>query len=241
LSITIAVVIRDGGDVVLVDAGFSRQTCADPRRSIGWFYSTVLGIRTGEGCAIVDQLTALGIDPARVRTVVATHLHLDHIGGVVDFPEAELICSEAELAAFRKTGRGYRKDDLASCERIRPVAMSGPPRLGFPASHDLFGDGQVVLLQAIGHTPGHVAVALRAGETQYVHSGDAADQLWEMGLEPPGPSLQGRLIAWRTDELVRTYELLRTCVADPCRPILVPAHDLSVFARLPQAPQGLSS
>jgi glyoxylase-like metal-dependent hydrolase (beta-lactamase superfamily II) len=238
LCLTIAVGVRDNDDVLLVDAGFSRVTCHDPQRAIGRLRTAVLGLKLTPADAAASQLRALGIDPLRVKTIVATHLHLDHIGGVIDFPEAELVCSQVELSAFHRHRHAlaYRAEDLPESSRVRAVALEGGGRLGFAASHDLFGDGEVILLQAPGHSPGHLAVALAGPHRIYVHTGDAADQVWEYGLEPPGPSVQGRLLAWRTSELRRTYACLRACAADPGDPILVPSHDLAVFDALPQRP-----
>ena len=237
LSNTVAVVIRDGGDVVLVDAGWSRQTCESPRASLGWLRSTTLGIRVRREDSIAAQLEAFGIGADRVTTVVATHMHLDHVGGVVDFPNAELAVGQRELDAFWKhASQAYRAEDLRRVGRIRALATDAGPTYGFSASSDLFGDGEVVLLDARGHTAGSVAVALRTPRATYVHVGDAVYQSWEMGLSPRGPSVLARLTAWRRRELGRTYDALRACEADPRRPTLVPSHDAEVFARLPHAP-----
>ena len=244
LSNTVAVIVRGAGDVVLVDVGWSAEVCADPAGRLGRVRAFTLGVRARAGDAIVDQLRLLGIDRYRVKTVVATHLHLDHVGGVVDFPDAELVCSDRELAAFRGFPRdpGYRTEDLARVGRIRTVRYDGGPTYGFRASHDLFGDGDVVLLDARGHTSGLAAVALRGAgaERAYVHVGDAVYQSWEYGLAPRGPSALARITAWKKDELATTYASVRSCEADPRRPIVVPSHDANVFARLPHAPRPLA-
>jgi glyoxylase-like metal-dependent hydrolase (beta-lactamase superfamily II) len=128
--------------------------------------------------------------------------------------------------------------------RLRPVNLSAGPSYGFPASLDLFADGEVVLLDAHGHTPGLVAVAIRGRESGgagdgrcYVHVGDAAYQAWEWGLAPAGPCAISRLTAWRMDLLRLRYASLRDCEADPRRPILVPSHDATIYAQLPHAPE----
>jgi len=238
LSNTVAVVVRDRGDVLLVDAGWSRETCADARAGIGLLRAAALGVRVRAQDSIAAQLAAHGIGADRVTTVVATHLHLDHVGGVVDFPNAELALGQRELDAFwKRRSPGYRAADLARVGRIKAVALDAGPTYGFSASADLFGDGEVVLLDARGHTSGSVAVALRGPRGTYVHVGDAVYRTWEMGMSPRGPSLSARLLAWRRSELARTYGALRACEADPRRPVLVPSHDAAVFARLPRAPQ----
>lgn len=247
LSNTVGVVVRDDGDVVLVDCGWSEDACADPRSVLGRAWSRLLGVHLRAGDSIVRQLADVGIGRERVKTIVATHLHLDHIGGAIDFPDAEIVCADVELTAFRslKVRGGYRAKDLARGARLRPVAIEGAPSYGFPASRDLFGDGEVVLLDARGHTPGLVAVAIRAraeegardGALCYVHIGDAVYQSWEYALAPKGPSVVARLTTWRRPLLERTYASIRACEADPRRPVIVPSHDFAVFATLPHAPQ----
>jgi N-acyl homoserine lactone hydrolase len=175
-----------------------------------------------------------------VKTIIATHMHLDHVGGVIDFPNAEVVCSDVELSAarVRPVAPGYRPADIETA-RLRPVFLGAGPSYGFPASFDLFGDGEVVLLDAHGHTAGLVAVAIRARDAGrcYVHIGDAAYQTWEWGLSPAGPCAISRATAWRMDLLRLRYASLRDCEADPRKPILVPSHDADVFARLPHAPE----
>ncbi len=239
LSNTVAVIVRDDGDVVLVDCGWSRAQCAQPARAVGRVQARLLGLQVRRGDAVVDQLALMGIAKDRVKTIVATHLHLDHVGGVNDFPDAELVCSDVELSAARggKATQGYRAYDIATA-RVRPVNLGAGPSYGFPGSHDLFGDGEVVLLDAHGHTPGLVAVAMRsrgAGPC-FVHIGDAAYQSWEWGLSPAGPSVLSRVQAWRRDLLKERYRSLRDCEADPRRPVIVPSHDEEVYGRLPHAP-----
>ncbi len=239
---TVAVAVRDDGGVVLVDAGWSTATCADPVRTLGRSRSWVLGVRVRPEDAIAIQLRALGISPDRVRAIVATHLHLDHVGGVEDFPDAEVVVSQRELRTYWNAPRGgpYRARDLARAGRIRAVALTETPTYGFPGSADLFGDGQIVLLDAAGHTSGNLAVALRAPRGTFVHVGDAVYQRWEYGMSPPGPSLLGRVLAASRQGLERTYGALRSCEADPRRPVVVPSHDAEVFEGLPHGPQHTS-
>ncbi|HEY2511483.1 MAG TPA: MBL fold metallo-hydrolase [Polyangiaceae bacterium] len=243
LANTVAVVVRDNGDVVLVDCGFSRETCRDPVKTLGRVQTMGLGLRVKQEESAVEQLARHGIPKERVKAIVATHFHLDHIGGTRDFPNAELVCNDLELAAasLKPPAGGYRPADWDGA-RLRPVRLTSGPSYGFGASHDVFGDGEIVLLDAHGHTAGMIAVAIRSrGDrdqtTCYVHIGDAAYQAWEWGLSPRGPGLIMKLISWRPDLLPQRYASLRDCEADPRRPVLVPSHDLAVFNRLPHAPK----
>jgi len=238
LTNTVGVGVRDGGDLVLVDCGWSSSVIAEPVRELGLRQALFLGVDSRPGESIADQLRAFGYDLARVRTVIATHLHLDHIGGIVDFPDAELVTLDRELTAYRTAGpsSGYRAEDLAGSGRIRVASLDAGPTYGFPSSCDLFGDGTVVLLDARGHTRGNVAVSLRTRDRNYVHVGDCVYQSWEYGLSPPGPSRIARLTAWSSRQQKKTYACLRACEADPRRPVVVPSHDAAVFEKLPHRP-----
>lgn len=46
-----------------------------------------------------EALRRQGIDPASIDTVVLSHLHWDHVGGVSAFPNARFILQEAEIRA----------------------------------------------------------------------------------------------------------------------------------------------
>jgi N-acyl homoserine lactone hydrolase len=62
--------------------------------------------------------------------------------------------------------------------RYEEYGFEGGPYLGFPASHDVYGDGSIVVVPAFGHTPGSVItfVTLPNG-TRYAFVGDVVWQL----------------------------------------------------------------
>ena len=59
------------------------------------------------------------------------------------------IASDSSLAAVARDFGG---------DRYETYAFEGGPYLGFPKSHDLYGDGAIVVVPAPGHTPGSVIV-----------------------------------------------------------------------------------
>lgn len=239
MSITVAVIVRDNGDLALVDAGFSSAACADPAAELGKLRALSLGVDLAARDSIAQQLRAHGLDPARVKSVVATHLHLDHVGGALDFPNAEVVCSVEELGALLHVPRdpGYRLEDFVRDGRLNVVALNAGSVLGFPRSRDLFGDGEVVLLDAHGHTPGTLAVAMRDGDRTYVHIGDAVYQQWEWSEATPGPCPMARITTRDREAATRTYGAIRACAAESSRPVIVPSHDDGVFRSLPHAPR----
>ena len=60
-------VVRSGGRTVLIDSGMGAEYPDFPRA----------------GGLLARRLTAAGIDPASVTDVVLTHMHVDHVGGLL--------------------------------------------------------------------------------------------------------------------------------------------------------------
>jgi glyoxylase-like metal-dependent hydrolase (beta-lactamase superfamily II) len=232
LSVTVAVVVRDDGSVVLVDAGMSEDVCAN-RGAHGRIGHAFFGMRTDRNDALAPQLRALGIAPDRVTTIVATHLHMDHIGGARDFPRAEVVCSVDEISAFSRRGIAYAGSDLAGIRAVRALSLEPVRRYGFAASLDLMGDGEIIVLDTRGHTMGSLAVLLRAEDKVYLHVGDAVYQRWE--VDARRPSFLARSVAWNRAELLKTTALLASAELRDVE--LVPSHDAAVLARLPTAPK----
>lgn len=227
----VAVCERDDGSIWLVDAGWSSEVCAHPR-SIGQLKSRLLGVRLHEGDDIASQMRSAGLDPSRVTTIVATHLHLDHVGGVSDFPNAELIATHDEVAqAYRSHWlRGYRREDLERVERLRLVRSHHTPILGFARSLKL--DDEITLLGGEGHTPGHACVLLRDNNRFWLHGGDAAYHRNDLDRARPSPF--ARLVAHDVRALRDTHRRLRDSERDTSHPTLVLSHDADAFALLPR-------
>jgi glyoxylase-like metal-dependent hydrolase (beta-lactamase superfamily II) len=177
------------GDVTLVDTGLGAAQCRDPHRELG-VTSVFLGVRSKAGDDLASQLEARGISRKRVKTILATHLHVDHVGGLVDFPDAEVVTTEDELASANQRGfiHGFDVAALAKVGRFRMARFHGKALHEFPGSCPAFGeDDGVTLLDARGHTAGSVAVAVQLGDRLLVHLGDSAYTLGEALREAQSP------------------------------------------------------
>ena len=81
LPTVVAVCERADGSIWLIDAGWSAETCSEPARWIGRLRTTLLSLRIAPGDDVASQLRRAGLDPGKVTRIIATHLHLDHVGG----------------------------------------------------------------------------------------------------------------------------------------------------------------
>ncbi|WP_228640138.1 MBL fold metallo-hydrolase [Microtetraspora sp. AC03309] len=173
-----------GGDVYEIDtrmAGYSGITA-------GYL---ILGDRpclvetgTSTSAPIVrDALTSLGVGPADLATVVVTHIHLDHAGGVGDiagyYPSAEIVVHEkgarhladpSRLMASAKMVWGDKLDVLFGA--LAPTDAARIRALGDTGSIDL-GNGRTLSSHySPGHAKHHVGLLDSLSGDLYV--GDAA-------------------------------------------------------------------
>jgi N-acyl homoserine lactone hydrolase len=236
MPMTVAVLTHENGDVVLVDAGFSSAELAAPAQHLGPFHGRALDVHGGVGNSVREQLEQMGIAAESVKIIVATHLHLDHVGGFVDFPNAEVVAPAAEYvsAGSRGSMAGYvHVDKLRDSGQARAVTLNSEARHGFPGHLDLFRDGRVLLLDAKGHTAGSVAVMLTDPETQRtaLMAGDAAYHPSE--YRRGKISLLARITAFRKDWLQATWGRLADFESvHPDLPIVL-SHDAAGFPHLP--------
>jgi Metallo-beta-lactamase superfamily len=91
--------------LVLVDTGFGAQDCADPARRLGPVRHLMRpGLRHEETAAA--RIERLGFGRDDVRHIVITHFDCDHIGGISDFPDAQIHVTAAEaIGAIRAPSR----------------------------------------------------------------------------------------------------------------------------------------
>jgi N-acyl homoserine lactone hydrolase len=111
-----------------------------------------------------DDEVRAQVDPASVRWVVLSHLHTDHVGGLPAFTHATVVVSRTEWERSRGLGgrlRGYVPQHWPRGLEPVLVQFTGAPIGPFPGSHDLAGDGSLLLVPTAGHTPGHMALIVR--------------------------------------------------------------------------------
>lgn len=167
---------RDG--LVLVDTGFGTRD-VEGKTAMASSFKRFLRPALDSAETADAQLRALGFRPDDVRHIVVTHLDLDHSGGLCDFPRAKVHVHAREHAAamgrasFKERQR-YLSDHWHHGPAWEVYAEDGDTWRGLPAIAKLRGvDADIGLLPMHGHTRGHSAVILRAGEKWLVHAGDA--------------------------------------------------------------------
>lgn len=137
-----AFLLQGGGRTTLIDAGAGR------------------GRRPTMG-RLSRSLGAAGISPDQIDLILLTHLHSDHVGGLLAeggtafFPRAELAIARAELDYWLEPGAELRAPDA----RRPAFAMARAAIEPYRARMRMIGAGEIApgiaAVPLPGHTPGH--------------------------------------------------------------------------------------
>lgn len=169
-----ATLIRHAGQVILADGGM---------RDLA-----------GPACGHLPQaLAEAGVAPAQIDTLIATHLHPDHIAGFITpegaavFPNAELAVTEAERAFWSDAARTESSPATTPAGRLaRAVLAAYADRLRVIAPGAQIAPG-LTHVPMPGHTPGHGGWRLDSDGAALVHVGDIVHAPW---LQIPDPTIR---------------------------------------------------
>jgi glyoxylase-like metal-dependent hydrolase (beta-lactamase superfamily II) len=154
-----------GNRLVLIDSGTGGVPIYGPKNGL-----------------LFQSMASAGLDPKAVKTILISHLHGDHIYGLMDkdtnaqtFPDAEIIVPAAELKWWTRpevdamdlgpTRKGLSqriRATLATWKNINPI--EGEAEL-IPGVH---------AVAAHGHSPGQVAHLLSSGGKQLLVTADVS-------------------------------------------------------------------
>ena len=138
-------------------------------------FDTGLG---GDNGQVAARMADAGYSPDQVDTVVLTHFHPDHIGGLMKggspvFPNARYVTGETELnfwtADAAQTGPTERVAKLTAAnvvplrEKITTIKNEGEVTSGIRG------------LDSFGHTPGHMAYHIESNGRRLMITADAAN------------------------------------------------------------------
>ncbi|MBC7263531.1 MAG: N-acyl homoserine lactonase family protein [Chloroflexi bacterium] len=171
----LAFVIEHPAGLVVFDTGLSSQVAHNPASYLGPLYNRLLPFRSLPDMDLPSQMRQRGLAPENVRTVILSHLHFDHTGGLRAFQNAEVKVSEVEWTAAQGRltfVRGYKKQEYAGLP-IQPIVYGGSPDADSRSSYDVMGDGQIVLVPTYGHTRGHQSLLLDLDSGLVLLAGDA--------------------------------------------------------------------
>ncbi|MEL7444491.1 MAG: N-acyl homoserine lactonase family protein [Pseudomonadota bacterium] len=226
---------KDG--LVLFDTGLDPAITTDPdyiSQAIGrLLLKRIFRFEIGPGDKLGHRLDAHGFDPRKVRKAVISHLHFDHVGGISDIPQADLLVSEDEWAQLSEPHperewilREHIEAEGAQWTPIRFQPTEDPQFKTFGGAFDIMGDGSLILLPTPGHTPGSMSLLVRSSSgPPTLLVGDlvyCADAIMEDRVPGTGDPKQLR----------KTYAKVRRLKEAMPDLLIIPSHDDAAIAAL---------
>ena len=159
--------------LVLVDTGLGIQDYLQPTKGMNIFLNMMRSTRDLRETAF-HQIQRLRYKPEDLQHIIQTHLHLDHAGGLRDFPQAQIHLLKAEYEHIMSPHSWeYRPEHWAHHPDWLLHESTGEKWYDFDAIRLEGLEPEIWLVPLTGHTPGHCAVAIKRDQGWVLHGGDA--------------------------------------------------------------------
>ncbi|WP_248512861.1 MBL fold metallo-hydrolase [Sporosarcina sp. NCCP-2222] len=222
----------------LFDTGYSTRfldvTHAFPYRILR--FATPVQISKKDNA--VEQLRAMNINPAEVQ-IILSHMHVDHVGGIHDFPTSRIIVSKKEWDFTRQSSLRLFKNfyikelfDGIDPEQLQLIDFNGKTSYGpFPNAVDLFQDGSMILVPLPGHAVGQMGLLVNSlkGKRYFL----IADSVYvrQNFRENLGGSWISKFAHYNNQEYKSLFPLLQQIEEDNLDIVMLPSHDPEIYHR----------
>jgi N-acyl homoserine lactone hydrolase len=233
-------VIEHKDGIVLFDAGLDLAVSEDPDYFPGaagrFFARRLFRLSMGPADTLTRKLAGIGVSVSDVCKLVVSHLHFDHVGGIKEIPQADLLVARDEWAHLSdpRSERGFfLRNHIeipnAKWRQIDFAPTDDPVLESFGRCYDVMEDGSMVLLSTPGHSPGSLSMLVRGkARAPLLLVGDLTyDVDMLMGDKTPGTGDRAQL-----RESFAKVRALKRLLPDL---IILPTHDLCAKVALEEA------
>jgi N-acyl homoserine lactone hydrolase len=241
-------VIEHANGTVLFDTGqdeASQHPGYYPEGLMGFLYRRQARFTVAPEQNLGAQLKTFGVEVDDVRFAAISHLHQDHVGGVAQLPNAQMLVSTAEFALLGDKNpymHGVMPEHVTLPGVQYSPVVSAPnddPSLApFTEAHAIFADYSLMLLPTPGHTPGSMSLLVRRdGHVPLLLVGDVtydADLLAAGRVPGTGATAQKKRRQPRSTRCAKTSRVSSCCLhTTPVRQSCSPrASRLGALARV---------
>jgi glyoxylase-like metal-dependent hydrolase (beta-lactamase superfamily II) len=171
------IVVNTGSKLVVIDAGGGPPAYQQTKGTLGQYH---------------NNLAAAGIDKNAVDVVILSHLHGDHISGLLDsenklaFPNAQLLMPTADITFWTDDSNASRLPDpvkaqFANVKRVM-AALDGKVTQ-YEGSKELVPG--ITSMPTPGHTPGHTSFTIASGSDHIIHQVDVTAGMGTLFVQKP--------------------------------------------------------
>lgn len=181
---TVALLRHPTQGYILWDTGYAARMFDVTRRLPFSIYARITPLRLDPALALVNQLPRMQVAPADIQWIILSHFHADHIAGLLDFPQAHIVCS-TEAYQVIAAAQGFRALRKAFIPALMPTDFtsrarmlsdfSGAPLPFLGRTVDLFNDGSLLAMRLPGHARGQIGVLANSTRGPVLL---AADSCW---------------------------------------------------------------
>jgi glyoxylase-like metal-dependent hydrolase (beta-lactamase superfamily II) len=185
-----SILVRHPAGDLLIDAGNSSHFSQDVSVYPFWLRLKLKSLagQLNPEVPLPELLLRAGENPTKLRWAILSHVHLDHVGGLMDLPHLPVLVTREELQFANYSEAQARGYVIASYAKVLPrpsaptLQFEPKPYETFDESADLYKDGSVVVVPLRGHTPGSVGIFVNLSPTRrFLYVGDSVDD--ERGFE----------------------------------------------------------
>ncbi|NLY78457.1 MAG: MBL fold metallo-hydrolase [Lysinibacillus sp.] len=223
---------------ILFDTGYSTRFYEATKSFPFSIMNRLTPVQISEKDNAVAQLLQMNISTSQIQTVILSHLHADHVGGISDFKFSTIYVDKREWEFCQQSKikllfKGYLKElieniHLSSLKQL-DFDKNGSSYGPFKNTIDLFNDATVILVPLPGHAIGQFGLLLNiSNQERYFLIADSV-YVKENYQKNRGGSFLSRFAHYNLKQYKSNFPMLKQLeIANP-NLMMIPTHDSQMY------------
>jgi glyoxylase-like metal-dependent hydrolase (beta-lactamase superfamily II) len=168
---------------ILFDTGYAQRFMEATSTYPNKIYAQITKVHLKDTDEVRNQLGNYGIKCEDIRHIIISHFHADHVGGLIDFPNAIIHCSRKafeytqSLSSYFAFTKGVIKDLIPNDIIHRVKFIEDTQELScdgiFTIRYNIFNDNSIIAYDLPGHAVGQIGILCETSKSKYFLIADA--------------------------------------------------------------------